>query len=46
VLQAERGLTLTEVVRDLPHDGPSLVVYTLVLLFVAMIWVGSRKRPT
>lgn len=39
------GLTWREVVANLPHDGPALVVYVLVALFIGFIWHGSRK-PT
>lgn len=38
------GLTLSEIIRDLPHDGPALVVYALILLFIWFVWRGSRSR--
>jgi hypothetical protein len=37
------GLTLREVVQNLPHDGPALLVYVLVALFIAFILHGSRR---
>lgn len=36
------GLTFREVVQNLPHDGPALLVYVLVALFIGFIWHGSR----
>jgi hypothetical protein len=36
------GLTFREVVRNLPHDGPALFVYLLIILFVGFVWHGSR----
>lgn len=41
---ASGGLTLGRVLRDIPHDGPAIVVYVLLLVFVGFIWVGSRKK--
>lgn len=38
------GLTPGEILRDLPHDGPALVVYGLILLFIWFVWRGSRSR--
>jgi hypothetical protein len=37
-------LTPLEVVRDIPRDGSALVTYTLVVLFVAFVWYGNRRR--
>jgi hypothetical protein len=37
-------LTLWEVIADVPHDGPALVVYAMLGLFVAGIWYGSRNK--
>jgi hypothetical protein len=42
VLQDD-GLTIAEVIRDMPHDAGALIVYALVAGFVIMIWRGSRK---
>jgi hypothetical protein len=36
------GLTLREVIADIPHDVPAMVVYVLIALFVGFIWWGSR----
>ncbi|MBR9988919.1 MAG: hypothetical protein KFH98_04140 [Gemmatimonadetes bacterium] len=38
------GLTLHEIISDIPHDGASLVVYLMLLAFVGFIWAGSRKK--
>ncbi|HSJ16174.1 MAG TPA: hypothetical protein VK939_17340 [Longimicrobiales bacterium] len=32
------------VVQDIPHDVPAFVGYALILAFVVMVWLGSRKR--
>lgn len=40
----DTGLTLQSVLRDIPTDGPAMIVYALVLAFVGFTWVGSRKR--
>jgi hypothetical protein len=37
-------LTFRDVVTDIPHDTPALVVYLLLGLFIAGIWYGSRTR--
>jgi len=37
-----QGLTLQDVIDDLPHDAGAFIVYTLLLLFIASIWYGSR----
>lgn len=37
------GLTLTEVLVDIPHDFGALVVYLMLGLFVFFIWYGSRS---
>lgn len=39
-------LTWREIVTDIPHDFAAFVVYTLVALFIAGIWYGSRGKPT
>lgn len=36
------GLTLREVISDIPHDVPAIVVYVLIAVFVGFIWYGSR----
>jgi hypothetical protein len=37
-------LTLWEVVTDIPHDFAAIVTYTVLALFVAGIWYGSRAK--
>lgn len=37
------GLTLGEIMQDIPHDGPAFVVYTLLLVSGLVIWKGSRR---
>ena len=41
----DSGLTVSEVVRGLPHDTAAFVVYALVGVFLYLIWRGNRKRP-
>lgn len=43
------GLTLAEVIADIPHDGPAMVMYVLILVAAGtVVWFGrpgaSRKR--
>lgn len=40
------GLSLSEVVRGIPHDGPAVVVYAMLLMFVGLIVVGSRRKES
>jgi hypothetical protein len=44
LLLQDDGLTLGEVLRDIPHDPSAFVVYTLIILFLGLIWKGSRGR--
>lgn len=44
-IQSE-GLTLREVVSGIPHDGPAIVVYAMLIVFVGFIWLGSRKKSS
>jgi hypothetical protein len=44
-IQSE-GLTLREVVSGIPHDGPAIVVYAMLIVFVGFIWMGSRKKSS
>jgi hypothetical protein len=37
------GLTLHELIADIPHDVPALVVYIMVAVFLFLIWYGSRS---
>jgi hypothetical protein len=43
IAQAD-GLTLSEVVRELPHDPASVVGYVLLAVFVGFIWIGMRPE--
>jgi hypothetical protein len=44
VQSSESGLTFGRVLRDIPHDGPAMVVYALLIAFTYMIWRGSRPK--
>jgi hypothetical protein len=41
-IAAQSGLTIGEVIRDVPHDTGALIVYLMVAAFIAFIWLGSR----
>lgn len=41
---AQSGVTFGSMMRGIPHDGPSFVVYGLLLLFIVMIWRANRPR--
>lgn len=43
LVQDEGGLDVGRILSDIPHDGPALVVYVLILGFVGSIWLGSRN---
>ncbi|HSJ23039.1 MAG TPA: hypothetical protein VK929_00040 [Longimicrobiales bacterium] len=36
------GLTFVEVLQNIPHDGPAVVIYLMLAGFVALVWLGSR----
>lgn len=40
------GLTVDEVISGIPHDGPAIVVYLMLIVFVGFIWAGSRKKTS
>lgn len=40
------GLSLSEVLRGIPHDVPAIVVYTMLLAFVGLIVAGSRRKQS
>jgi hypothetical protein len=42
VLQDD-GLTFNAVIQDIPHDGPAIVVYLMLVVFAALVWLGSRR---
>jgi hypothetical protein len=35
------GITLMELIRDVPHDGPAMIVYMLLAAMIAFVWIGS-----
>jgi hypothetical protein len=41
---ADDGLTMGEFVNNIPHDGPSVVVYVMIAAFVVLVWRGSRQK--
>lgn len=45
ILQAaeDGGLTIGEILADIPHDGPAIVVYLLTAAATALIWWGHRR---
>jgi hypothetical protein len=45
MIQAD-GLTLREVIWDIPHDASAMVVYAIIAVFVGFIWLGSRGGTT
>jgi hypothetical protein len=42
VLQDD-GLTFNTVIQDIPHDAPAIVVYLMLAIFAALVWLGSRR---
>ncbi|CAN5824906.1 hypothetical protein BH23GEM3_BH23GEM3_18920 [soil metagenome] len=38
-------LTLREILADIPHGAPALIVYLMLVLFIGFIWYGSRSKP-
>jgi hypothetical protein len=36
-------LTLREIVSGIPHDAGAVIAYTLLILFVGFVVVGSRR---
>lgn len=42
VLQDD-GLTFREVIQNIPHDGPAVVIYLMLALFAWFIWWGNRN---
>lgn len=45
ILIQDDGLTIREVLSDIPHDAAAIFVYLLLAIFVFFIWKGSRSRP-
>lgn len=40
------GLSLGEILRGIPHDGPAILIYLMILGFVAFMWHGGRKKQS
>jgi hypothetical protein len=45
LLQDSDGLTFAELVRDIPHDLPAIIVYVMIGAFIFVIWRANRRRP-
>jgi hypothetical protein len=45
LLQDSDALTFGEVIRDIPHDLPAIVVYLMIGAFIYAIWRANRRRP-
>ena len=43
-VQSDDGLTVSEVLRSIPHDAAAFFVYSLMAIFVGLIWMGSRRK--
>jgi hypothetical protein len=43
IAQQDDGITALEVLQNIPHDGPAMVVYVMLAVFVVLIWRGSRQ---
>ena len=43
-LQDDGGLTLREIVQNIPHDAAAVVVYVLIAVFAGFIWMGTRGQ--
>jgi hypothetical protein len=42
-LLQEDGLTLREILTNIPHNAAAIVVYVLLAVLVGFIWYGSRN---
>jgi hypothetical protein len=40
------GLTFGRILGDIPHDGPAIVIYVMLVVFAGLIWRGSRRRAS
>lgn len=40
------GLTLERIISGIPHDGPAIVIYVMLVAFVGFIWMGSRRKSS
>jgi hypothetical protein len=43
LLRQDDGLTLGDVLANVPHDGPAVVIYLMGAVFLGLVWAGSRK---
>lgn len=41
---ADGGLTLKEIVSDIPHDAAAIFVYLLLIGSVALVWKTGRAK--
>jgi hypothetical protein len=42
---ASDGLSIGEIIADIPHDPAAFLVYALILIMCWFIWKGSRAKP-
>lgn len=40
------GISAIEILRGIPHDGPAIMIYIMILGFAAFIWHGGRKKSS
>jgi len=40
----QSGLTLGQVIADIPHDTPAIVVYVMLLVSIYIVWRANRPR--
>ena len=38
------ALTVREILADIPHDGPAILLYLLLALCVGFVWLAGRGR--
>ncbi len=39
-----QSLTLGDYLSDIPHDAGAVVAYSIIGIFVAFVWMGSRTK--
>jgi hypothetical protein len=44
--QQSEALTLSRVLRDIPHDTGAVIIYVMLVAFMVFIWLGSRSSST
>lgn len=37
------SVTLSAVIGNIPHDAGALVMYGVLALFIAFVWIGNRR---